>query len=105
MILADKNQTLVPPEGFTFRDVTVNGAYLQVLYTQSFLANPLQLGEHRVMIYLNDMGREVARSIDTIFAPPVKEDEPASVGRWFRLKNGFLIVLQGLQEMICLKPW
>ena len=104
MEFLDKNMTLEPPKDFTIQDVTADGAYLKVLYTQSFWENPLQRGEHRVTVYLNDMRREVARSTSTIFAMPIVEDAPAPVGRWFRFKNGFFIALQGVQEMLqCLK--
>ena len=103
MLLRDMNQNWTPPDGFVFQDVTASGAYLQVRYTQSFAATPIfRQGQHQVVIYVNDMGREVMRTTDTLLAPPIREEEPEPlpVGRRFRFKNGFLIVLQGLEEMI-----
>lgn len=102
MLLQDMNQSWTPPAGFVFQDVTASGAYLLVNYTQSFWENPLQQGWHQVVIYVNDMGREVMRTTDTLLAPPIREEEPEPlpVGRRFRFKNGFLICLQGIQEMI-----
>jgi hypothetical protein len=112
MRFLDKNQTLEPPEGYKFRSTDVDGAYLRLTYYQSVYQTGtlLVIGENVIVVYLNDMGREVGRSTASYRWPqpdplPV---EAAFSRQWqfrlLRFKNGFLIVLQGLQEMIkCLK--
>jgi hypothetical protein len=97
MVLLDKNQTLQPPEGYTLRAVAADGAYLRATYDKTLRPHVVS----KVVVYLNDQGREVARSIDetdySAFAP---KPEPPPAPRRFRFRNGFLIALQGLQEML-----
>ena len=100
MRFLDKNQTLRAPEGYVFRSADPDGAYLRLTYYQPVysLAEERTIGENAIVIYLNDMGREVGRSVASYRWPaPVVEFGP--MPRKFRFKNGFLIVLQGLQEM------
>jgi hypothetical protein len=94
MVIIDKNQTLEAPQGFKFYGVSAEGAYLRLEYQRRF-AN----GDDFAVIYLNDMGREVARAMNTIYLPQPVVHPPAPVGRRFRICNGFLIALQGIQEM------
>lgn len=105
MRFMDKNQTVVAPEGYTFRNVETDGAYLRLTYYQSVYKSATQdiIGENIVVIYLNNMGREVGRSVASYRWPePVVKIVLAP--RKFRFKNGFLIMLQGLQEMVkCLR--
>lgn len=107
MTLKDMNQSWIGPDGYTFHNVMSQGAYLLVTYVRR-QDIPGWLNEHHIVIYINDMGREVMRTEGLISWPEpvaaVAESTPALVGRWFRIKNGFLIALQGLQEMSrCLK--
>jgi hypothetical protein len=107
MILSDMNKSWKAPEGYTFQKVTARGAYLMVKYVRRQDV-PGWLVEDQIVIYVNDMGREVMRDEGLVSWPvpvaAVVESNPTLVGRWFRIKNGWLIVLHGLQEMIkCLK--
>ena len=100
MEVHDKNETLQPPAEFQFLSVRAAGAYLQLEYGKK-----IEGGLRRVVIYLNDMGREVLRTTDVVWPPKPPVATPIkSVGAWFKFRNGFLIALQGLREMsICLK--
>ena len=92
MRFLDKNQTLEPPEGYVFRSAETDGAYLRLTYFQTvYKSGTLQvIGENIVRVYLNDMGREVGRSIASYRWPePVVHIVPAP--RKFRFKNGFLM--------------
>ena len=103
MRFEDKNQTLQPPEGYTFRNAETDGAYLRLTYYQTVYktATTTVIGENVITIYLNDTGREVGRTIGSVQFPPqpVYKLPPESPSRKFRIKNGFLITRQGLQEM------
>jgi hypothetical protein len=104
MRFEDKNQTLQPPKEYTFRNAETDGAYLRLTYYQTVYGRlGVTLGENVVTIYVNDIGREVGRTIGSVRFPQTEAD-PAPVGRRFRIYNGFLIVLQGLQEMCIWKP-
>ena len=96
MKVIDVNLWLNPPEGFNFVGVSAKGAYLQLVYSR-LEADRTQL----VDIFLNDQGREVLRTAETVYLPASapKPPAPKPVGRWYRIKNGFLIALQGVQEM------
>jgi hypothetical protein len=103
MTILDKNQTLQPPADYLPVSFVADGAYLRATYRQLIVWSGTTVGRgwNVVMIYLNDQGREVVRCI-------TREDLPASaavaetavpVARRFRLWNGWLLILQGLQEM------
>ena len=95
MNFIDKNQTLEPPADFACYRVFAAGAFLQVEYRRQF-AN----GEDIVVIFLNDMGREVGRTTVTEYLPPpVADPIPAPVGRRYKIWNGILLILQDIQEM------
>lgn len=109
--LTDMNQSWRPPPGFNFAGVTARGSYLLVEYIRRNAGDAVVRGGWtNIVIYLESQGREVMRTTETIYdldvypprpsAPP----EPKPVPRRFRFWNGFLLALQGLQEMVrCLK--
>ena len=112
MRFEDKNQTLVPPEGYTFRNVETDGAYMRLTYNQAvykpvkLFERPQVIGENVVTIYLNDQGREVGRTVGFVRYEVKEPKVLAPMPRRFRLKNAILIVLSGLQEIFkCLNPW
>ena len=99
MRFEDKNQTLVPPEGYIFRNAETDGAYMRLIYNQAVYktATRQAIGENVVTIYLNDQGREVGRTIGSV---RYQYEEPKVLApRRFRIWNGFLLALQGIQEM------
>lgn len=99
MRFEDKNQTLVPPEGYTFRNAETDGAYMRLTYNQAvYKPDTLQvIGENVVTLYLNDQGREVGRTVRSV---RYEFKAPKVLGtRKFRIWNGFLLALQGIQEM------
>ena len=100
MRFEDKNQTLVPPENYTFRNAETDGAYMRLTYFQSVYkpATRTVIGENVVTIYLNDQGREVGRCIGSV-RWPVETPVIVPAPRKFRFKNGWLLTLQGLKEM------
>src|ERR1700676_3038443 len=91
MVFVDKNQTLQPPVGYKCVGVVANGAYLQVIYIS---------GVSRIVVYLNDMGREVGRTETALPLPTPIKPKQEPISRWFRFRNGWLIVLEGLTELI-----
>lgn len=105
MRFLDKNQTLVSPESYLFRSAAADGAYLRLTYYQSVYKaeTTTVIGENIIVIYLNDMGREVGRSVASYRWPePIIKIVPAP--RKFRFRNGFLIARRGIWEMLkCLK--
>lgn len=101
MNIVDKNQTLEPPAGYDLCDVCAEGSYLRLAYHKNFE------GRHSsLVIYLTDMGREIARTIEE-YQEPQSEPEPkayAPIARRFRFRNGWLLLLEGIREIIrCLK--
>lgn len=104
MILHDKNQSWMPPEGYIFAGLHPDGAFLRVLFHQKVFqtGTTTVIAKNVVTVILNDMGREVARTqqrVDHAVAVPVlREAEP--ITGWTRFKNGFFMVLIGLEEMI-----
>jgi len=64
MILYDMNQTWKAPEGYQVRSLFVEGAFLRVEYNQTRFheGTVTPIGYSVVNIYLNDQGREVART-------------------------------------------
>lgn len=70
MNLIDKNQTLLPPEGYEFTGLSAEGAYLRLEYRR--------IGADKVStvtIYLNDWGREVVRSVNDSVDPVVEAEK------------------------------
>ena len=108
MRFEDKNKTLVPPEGYTFRNAETDGAYMRLTYNQAvYKPDTLQvIGENVVTLYLNDQGREVGRTVGSVRYEFKEPRVLAPMPRRFRFKNAILIALHGLQEILrCLKPW
>jgi len=101
MRFEDKNQTLVPPENYTFRNAASDGAYLKLTYGQSVYKKGALtvIGENIVTIYLNDQGREVGRCIGSV-RYDFKEPKVLPASRKFRFKNGCLIIQHGIQELL-----
>ena len=62
MVIRDKNETLQQPEGYALYSVQGEGAYLRLEY-RLFEYNPARYAA--IIVYLNDMGREVARCMVT----------------------------------------
>lgn len=104
MEIFDKNLTLESPEGYRPRDVTAQGEYLRLEYWQPVYrpGTTVIIGHNKVTIYLNSMGREVMRTTvrDLMPTPEVVN----SITRRNRFRNGFFMILIGLEEMVrCLK--
>jgi len=102
-ILHDMNKSWQPPENFKFVSLTPSGSYLVVRFSQTLFKPETMtiLGRDVADIYLNDMGREVSRVTYREYLPePVSlSPAPAPIARRFRIWNGFLLALQGIQEM------
>lgn len=103
MEFLDKNLTLNAPKGYTFACVDANGGYLRVEYRQRVFqtATTNHIATNVVVLYLNDQGREVARTKSRyeIPQPPPPRPAPLPVAPRFKFWNGFLLALTGVQEM------
>lgn len=108
MILRDMNLSWTPPADMTLHSVRVEGGYILVKYWQPVLSTQdgAPLSEKSVVVFINEMGREVMRT-ETIHDWPqpvyglpgvAKKPEPTSC--WTRFKNGFFMMLIGIEEMI-----
>ena len=101
MTLYDKNQTLLPPAGYLFTRLRAEGSFLRVEYRRIDSENVSV-----VTIYLNDMGREVVRSVDEedldleIFPEPQFLSKK-HLTRWSRFKLWLSLSIYGIREMIC----
>jgi hypothetical protein len=102
--LIDKNQSWTPPEGYLLSAVSADGSYLRIEYRKRSLPDD-QPTDQIVNIFLNDTGREVARTEDTrtyylprgIAVEPEPKQKP--VTRWARFCNGGYLILSGFEEM------
>lgn len=94
MILHDMNQSWTPPVGYTFVSLHPHGGYLLASFEQ-LLPNHT----NKVVVFLNEAGREVARTEFQEWLPRVIAP-PKPVLRRSRFLNGFYLFLAGLQEMI-----
>lgn len=106
--LTDMNKSWHPPYGFEFTGVEPKGGYLVVRYERRQAGDSIVRGGLQIItIYLQDMGREVLRTTEEFLDPViVPAAEPKPVATRFRFWNGFLLTLQGLEEMAkCLKLW
>jgi hypothetical protein len=107
MKFIDKNLTLDAPEGYEVDDVRAGGAYLIVDYKREDSAVTHEGGwvdYDRIIVFLNDQGREVGRQIVTAGPDPILPEAAKPVKRRFRIKNGFLLILEGLEEILkCLR--
>src|SRR6267142_7265442 len=98
--LHDMNQSWTPPEGYWFDSISAQGAYLVVQYHQSLFVPGTRTvkSQNQVVIYLNDIGREVSRTHEQKFYPVLPEPvqkTPDPISSWVRFKNGFFMVLIG----------
>lgn len=94
----DMNQSWLPPPGHIFQAVLVDGAYLQVQYHQTVFKPGTRtvIAENRVIVYLNDQGREVARTTRRIdFPQPATDVIPK---RWWET------LIQYYRRISCRKP-
>lgn len=98
MLIYDKNETLQPPAGFEVDGVEPHGAYLVLSYHRSEEEKD-HFNIQLVHVYLNDMGREVLRTVENALDWKAEPAVAVTVSRWYRFCNGWLIALQGLQEM------
>lgn len=100
----DKNLSWIPPENYKFSGVTPDGAFLRVQYRQPIFKTATRqiVAENIMTVFVNDQGREVARTWVRIDIPQPAPDAltSAPVARRFRIWNGFLIILEGVREMI-----
>ena len=105
MRFEDKNQTLQPPENYVFRNAETDGAYMKLTYAQPVFwkSTTVSRGENVITIYLNDQGREVGRCVGSV-RWPIEAPTIVPAPRKFRFRNGWLLALQGIGEMVkCLK--
>lgn len=63
MIVTDKNRSFEPPKNGEFLGARAEGAYLKLSYFVHH-ENDLSASRTKVVIYLNDQGREVLRTED-----------------------------------------
>ena len=108
MIFQDMNRSWNPPENYVFTNIVVDGAYLRVEYRQKVYRTGTTkiVGENIVIVFVNDQGREVARSKQRVELPVLKPEPEVKppLTRWARFCTGFYLVLAGLEEMIkCLR--
>ncbi len=98
----DKNLSWEPPVGYHFSSVVAEGAYLKLAYSNSVSTEgkwPTRV-TNIINIYLNDQGREVARTaVRIVDAPPELLAPPKPVAWRFRFWNAVLLTLHGLQEI------
>lgn len=68
MILTDLNGSIKPPANFTLENIIVEGAYLILSYEQQvFVTDTMTIkGHNRMLLYVNDMGREVMRLMEFV---------------------------------------
>lgn len=100
--LYDVNQSWQAPEGFNFVGVKPKGSYLIVTFARRYECDAVVRGSLKVVkVYLETQGREVMRTVEEFLDPAVPPKLPDSkpISVRFKFWNGFLIVLQGLQEM------
>ena len=62
MIITDINRHLKPPTDHQLYSVSAEGSFLVVEYHQSQYEGEVMRGWSTVIVYLNDFGREVART-------------------------------------------
>jgi len=107
MKLLDKNQSWTPPEGYTVSAVVAVGSYLRVEFRKPLHRAGYRDARREVNVFLNDQGREVARTEENygIKVPKLPNVPVVVVGsRWPRFCTGWYLILSGLEEIIrCLK--
>ena len=107
MHLFDKNETLQSPEGYEIVALSAEGSYLRVEYRRQLARTKKFQSYSTIIVYLNDIGREVVRTEDTAeekFPEPPVVMTPLTAAMQF--KNGLFLILAGISEVIsCLKKW
>lgn len=92
-------------DGYRFFSAHAQGAYLRVEFRKRFETEaPEPIREEHIVVFVNDMGREVARTIhmNEYYLPGRIVSDPVvnKISRWTRFKNGFFLVLVGLDQII-----
>ena len=106
MKLWDKNETLQPPEGYDIVALSAEGSYLRVEYRRQLARTKKFQSYSTVIVYLNNIGREVARVEDTAEEKFPEPHVVVPLTTAMRLKNGLYLILAGINEVIsCLKKW
>ena len=103
MIITDINQHLKPPTGYELMNVYPQGVFLKIIYEKKQDCDGSQ-----IVIYLNDVGREVARTEERPHAPVSPSKAVAPPKPWwvsfairffdFFSQNPFRRVLQCLKK-------
>lgn len=106
MILYNKNQSWTPPEGYNLKSVKSEGAYLQVVFIKPISKPGWKDVYSEVIVYANDVGREVMRTeasygriLEEEIKKPIVIPIKRSTNRWQRFCTGCYLILAGLQEM------
>lgn len=100
MKLIDKNESWLPPVGYDLSKITAEGAFLRLDYYAS-LPNS-NGGEKHIVVFVNDMGREVMRAIETYFPPtpvPTLVPHSTSLSRRRLLWNAVKRFLHDIREI------
>ena len=101
--LRDMNQSWTQPEGFDFVNLEPCGGWLVATFQEHHDGDDVVRGWTVVVkVYLQEMGREVARTTETILDPVVEFQQPEKkpIPARFKFWGGWLLVLAGLEEMI-----
>ena len=106
MNLWDKNETLQSPEGYEIVALSAEGSYLRVEYRRELKRTSKRVVTSTVVVFLNDFGREVARTEDTAEEKFPEPHVVVPLTTAMRLKNGLYLILAGINEVIsCRKKW
>lgn len=106
MKLWDKNETLQPPEGYEIVALSAEGSYLRVEYCRQLARTKKFQSYSTILVYLNDMGREVVRTEDIREEKFPEPHAVAPLTTGMRFKNGLYLILAGINEVIsCHKKW
>jgi hypothetical protein len=106
MRLFDKNETLQPPEGYEIVALSAEGSYLRVEYRRQVARTSKFQSWSTVVVFLNDYGREVVRTEDTVEEKFPEPHVVAPLTAAMQFKNGLFLILAGISEVIaCLKKW
>ena len=100
MKVIDINEHLKPPKHHELRFVNATGAFVRLEYRATLISanDPLGYARSTVVIYLNDMGREVLRTEDL---EPIKESPlmpPQKQSFWTRLYLMYIGVVRCIRH-------
>jgi hypothetical protein len=103
MIAIDINQHLKPPSPHYLYSVNASGGFIRLEYHATLPyakdGTPLPMKcKSTVVVYLNDMGREVIRTehIDIIDEPPLVPPRPQTF--WIRLSLLYIAVMRAIRQ-------